>query len=871
MKITILNFCIFILLLVSSKAQSQYANGTGTGLHQSQIFWLKWGGSKLVSTPAAFTSTDIVEGTYIWDLEPGLVRVVGELSNIASPVKPINGVIKLAPYSSGTYVGGNGNLGDGLQVMYPGVNPVGIATHTTEANLNYKKGVVQFDISLKLQMLIDGNWTDLNYPGMVIADAESMASSSAGTEYISAETSGKTGWQILDVHNNAASIKKDPTNYKLQIANGGKYFKLYNNLVNNIGVQAVMFAQGTKTLKNVQMQGEGTTALALGFIAPFDYGDAPASYGEVTHYMDNLALNGTPMTVDGIYSVTSQKVSSSIVPTANIYINELPDADGGLNHFSENADVDGATTIPDYDGSGSYTLTLPITNKIGLPSNLGAWIDWNQNGAFDESEAVFVTTPASATTATFTWTGLTTSPNPAQKYYVRARITTDRIISPNLGATNGEVEDYVLNIATAISGHVFNDANGLANDKVDGPGTNVSGALYVNLVNQSGHVVASTPVASNGYYAFGGTSSGNYTLQLSVQQGVVGSPAPAVVLPSQWVSTGEVLGTAPGHDGTVNAILPLTITFGESVTNANFGIEQTPTSDNKRFLIPTPVLNSSIILDGRATALEPLSGLDPEDGVLSANRNVTITNIDGMNGNELYYNGVLIQVGMQIKNYDPKLLSIKFTTLGSTTVNFEYAFSDTAGQLGISGKYVIVWNGALPVTLVSFTANKEGQMAVLNWQTALEINSDYFLIQRSTDGKVWHDLASINALGDYDELKKYTFTDNTPALGTNMYRLKMVDKDGTYAHSRIQPLSFSSDVSLSVYPNPVSDILYIREAVLGTVKQVAIYNIQGQKMYQSNTAGTQSIPVNTLASGIYMIKVIHADGATSSHKIFVNH
>jgi hypothetical protein len=147
--------------------------------------------------------------------------------------------------------------------MYPGTNPVGIATSLNGGAVpsSVFRGVIKFDIALSLQMLINGIWTNLSYPGMIVADAESMNTTPSVTEYISATTTGSTGWQILDIRNDAASIDQDPTKYKLEISNSGSNFKLYNDQVNDMGVQAVMYAQGTTALTDVQMRGRGVTAV----------------------------------------------------------------------------------------------------------------------------------------------------------------------------------------------------------------------------------------------------------------------------------------------------------------------------------------------------------------------------------------------------------------------------------------------------------------------------------------------------------------------------------------------------------------------------------------------------------------------------------
>jgi len=57
----------------------------------------------------------------------------------------------------------------------------------------------------------------------------------------------------------------------------------------------------------------------------------------------------------------------------------------------------------------------------------------------------------------------------------------------------------------------------------------VNGTLYANLVS-GGNVLASVTVANNGTYGFPNLSSGNYTVQVSVNAGTVGQTMPATAL-----------------------------------------------------------------------------------------------------------------------------------------------------------------------------------------------------------------------------------------------------------------------------------------------------------------------------------------------------
>lgn len=193
-------------------------------------------------------------------------------------------------------------------------------------------------------------------------------------------------------------------------------------------------------------------------------------------------------------------------------------------------------------------------------------------------------------------------------------------------------------------------------------------------------------------------------------------------------------------------------------------------------------------------------------------------------------------------------------------------------------------NAVLPVTLISFVVQKEGQLALLKWTTTAETNSDYFEIEHSITGKAWAPVGKVNANGESTTLKNYTFTHSAslnggPSYGENLYRLKMVDraagtperdrKDATFAYSRIQSVNFEglSEADLSVYPNPVSDKLFIRDFV--GVTQIEITDLTGRLVYQSKENATGEVNVKSLSNGMYVINVTRANGQRSSQEIVV--
>ena len=173
----------------------------------------------------------------------------------------------------------------------------------------------------------------------------------------------------------------------------------------------------------------------------------------------------------------------------------------------------------------------------------------------------------------------------------------------------------------------------------------------------------------------------------------------------------------------------------------------------------------------------------------------------------------------------------------------------------------------LPVTLTKFTAAAESRTVVLNWSTTEETNSDRFDIERSSNGKQWSRIASVASQGDSRVLVNYSHVDASPLAGQNLYRLRMVDLDNTFAYSQIREVSFQSEKGIAPYPNPVVDKILIRDHEL--VKQIDIVNTSGVKVIKNQQPSSAGIDVTMLPQGIYIMTMTLFDGTINTHKIAV--
>ena len=179
--------------------------------------------------------------------------------------------------------------------------------------------------------------------------------------------------------------------------------------------------------------------------------------------------------------------------------------------------------------------------------------------------------------------------------------------------------------------------------------------------------------------------------------------------------------------------------------------------------------------------------------------------------------------------------------------------------------------GALPVTLADFKVQKFENTAKLNWTTTSEINSESFEIERSFDATHFSIIGNVKSSGNSGEIKTYEYADQSPVMGLNYYRLKMIDTDGTFGYSKILPLEFRSDKNLLIYPNPVSNKVTVQfDSKLKA--GIRLLNAAGQIVKIKTTSGLSAeLDVSDLPDGLYVIEISPENGMKEVRKLLIKH
>lgn len=410
-----------------------------------------------------------------------------------------------------------------------------------------------------------------------------------------------------------------------------------------------------------------------------------------------------------------------------------------------------------------------------------------------------------------------------------------------------------------ISGKVYNDANGLTNNLVDGSLINKlsSGALYAYLIDPAdNHILGSTTVHEDGSYALFAPEYALYKVAISTQQFINGSVYTDPVL-SGWSYTGSSMGLNNLLGLGVSILSQVSVSplsLLSDITNVNFGFQRLPQSyDRSKNVSGAPVNGVALNLGDL-----PLQGSDAEDNnsVQSNwnNRTLMITELP-TNGFVLKYNGTIINAGDTITNYNPSLLTITPTTAapGTSRTSFKYAAIDAAKQADPNpATYSITFSQPLPVDLLAFEALAKNDCSVsLSWTSGVENNFDVYVIERSNTGANFKAIATVESKGSGSD---YAFIDNAPGSGRQYYRLRLVDKDLSYAYSKVLNVSLNCAAALEVFPTVTANAVTVKGLQNGDL--IKVTDVSGRVLIeQQATAESASLNMESLSAGNYYVVI----------------
>ena len=203
----------------------------------------------------------------------------------------------------------------------------------------------------------------------------------------------------------------------------------------------------TRNAKNIGMYifSAGQQGSMLGFMV-LDEGDAPASYGRVAHSISKSDgqhqpyLGSVPADVD-VRTTPINKTNAFVYDD----INGIGNADEGARQLMGDDVAPNDNYKLKKVNDGTYSMTFDARLDGEAKAYVNGWIDFNNNGKFDEDEAAGVTEVTADGKVTLTWTNTVQNVDTsATKLATRLRIAYDKadVKAPTGIAYSGEVEDF---------------------------------------------------------------------------------------------------------------------------------------------------------------------------------------------------------------------------------------------------------------------------------------------------------------------------------------------------------------------------------------------------------------------------------------------
>jgi hypothetical protein len=158
---------------------------------------------------------------------------------------------------------------------------------------------------------------------------------------------------------------------------------------------------------------------------------------------------------------------------------------------------------------------------------------------------------------------------------------------------------------------------------------------------------------------------------------------------------------------------------------------------------------------------------------------------------------------------------------------------------------------SLPLSLTMFTANRDGDQVLLQWETAQEENTRDFSVERSADGNTYTAIGTVDAAGNSSTQRDYSFNDLQPAP-TNYYRLKAADENGQFTYSTIRVVNFPAKNGLIWYGTG----LHSAEVMLqqGNNEWYNVTDATGRVLRSGQLVGGKT-EISGLPAGVYFVKV----------------
>jgi hypothetical protein len=217
--------------------------------------------------------------------------------------------------------------------------------------------------------------------------------------------------------------------------------------------------------------------------------------------------------------------------------------------------------------------------------------------------------------------------------------------------------------------------------------------------------------------------------------------------------------------------------------------------------------------------------------------------------------------------------------LNGTAFVYPFSVNATAASKSLSRFRVVFTQGAsLPVNFVNVRANAKNNAVQVDWEVANEENLQQYEVERSADGKEFTKMA-VQSPRNVATNHTYSWLDVRPNAGSNFYRIKALDNDGTFRYSATVKVNMGSAVQdVRVYPTTIEQpnvYLELTDQPAGNY-EISMSNTLGQMIFNKtiqHTGGNAVMTVDlssySLTAGVHFFSIKDEQGNKKSVKLIV--
>lgn len=227
----------------------------------------------------------------------------------------------------------------------------------------------------------------------------------------------------------------------------------------------------------------------------------------------------------------------------------------------------------------------------------------------------------------------------------------------------------------------------------------------------------------------------------------------------------------------------------------------------------------------------------------------------------------------------------EWDNMGNVTLNGIVTAGDitTNSQTGDFGFFTFGSTGGgnpLPIKLIYFDAQlQDDGVVALQWASSMEVNNDFYTIERSIDGSDYSIVTTVKGAGNSSGQLDYAATDHYPVAGvTNYYRLKQTDYDGKFEYFNVVAIDIpAANAGLAINtvgPNPFNEQFNMQFSANGDgMAEIILTNINGQIVSidridaHTGTNHYQFRDNSGLTPGVYFLNVIQNGIKSETYKM----